>query len=113
MRYVHWLKINRYCNCEEIAKQFFEINNYLESHPIAKAKLYHYDSGSCNLIVRLECNQCYNELDLDVNSFSTKLQRLTSKPKNIGREKNFEFPERYKIYLFSYESSYKNYKSGQ
>lgn len=98
MRYVHWIKINRYCSYEEIAKQFWEIENYLESHPTATARLYQYDSGSYNLIVKLECNQHYNKLDLEVNSLSTELQRLTSKPKNIGREKNFEFPERYKIF---------------
>lgn len=60
---------------------------------------YQYDSGSFNWIVRLECEQCYNDLDLDVNSSSTRLERFSSKPKNIGRERIFKFPEHYKKYI--------------
>ena len=38
MRYVHWLKINGYVDCEETAKQFQKIENYLKSYP----KQMHY-----------------------------------------------------------------------
>ena len=99
LRYVHWLKINGYVDCEETAKQFQKIENYLKSYPKANALLYQYDSGSFNWIVRLECGQCYSDLDLDVNSFSTELQRLNKKPANIGRERIFRFPEHYRKYL--------------
>lgn len=99
MRYVHWIKINGYTDCKETANQFREIESYLKSYEGANAMLYQYDSGSFNWVVRLECGQCYKDLDLDVNSFSTKLQRLNSKPKNIGRERIFRFPECYRKYL--------------
>ena len=99
MKYVHWLKISGYTDCEETARQFQEIENYLKSYPKASALLYQYDSGSFNWVVRLECNQCYNDLDLNVNSLSTELQRFDRKPRNIGRERVFKFPEHYRKYL--------------
>ena len=40
-----------------------------------------------------------NDLDLDVNSGSSRLERLSSKPKNIGRERIFKFPEHYRKYI--------------
>lgn len=98
-RYVHWLKIDGYSKLEETASQFLSIDNYLNTYPKAKAMLYQYDSGSFNWIVRLECDQCYNDLDMDVNSGSTRLTRLLSKPRNIGRERIFKFPEHYRKYI--------------
>ncbi len=99
MKYVHWLKIDGYSNLEETASQFLAIENYLNHYPNSNAMLYEYDSGSFNCIVRLECEQCYNDLDIDVNSCSTRLRRLSSKPVRIGREKVFKFPEHYRKYL--------------
>ena len=99
MRYVHWLKIDGYSKPEEIALQFQSIENYLKAYPKSKAMLYQYNSGSFNWIVRLECEQCYDDLDMDVNSSTTLLSRLCSKPKNIGRERFFKFPEHYKKYI--------------
>lgn len=98
-KYVHWLKIDGFSSCEETASQFLAIENYLKAYPTANAMLYEYDSGSFNWVVRLECEQCYNELDMDVNSGSTRLVRLSSKPKNIGRERIFKFPEPYRKYI--------------
>lgn len=99
MKYVHWLKVDGYSNLEETASQFLAIENYLNAHLKATALLYEYDSGSFNWIVRLECEQCYDDLDMDVNSGSTRLERLSSKPKNIGRERIFKFPEHYRKYI--------------
>lgn len=76
MKYVHWLKIDGYSKLEETALQFQSIENYLKAYPKAKANL-----------------------DLDVNSSSTRLERFSSKPKNIGRERIFKFPEHYKKYI--------------
>lgn len=98
-KYVHWLKIDGYSKLEETASQFFAIENYLNKYQNASAILYQYDSGSFDWIVRLECEQCYNDLDMDVNSGSTRLVRLSSKPKNIGRERIFKFPEPYREYI--------------
>lgn len=98
-KFVHWLKIDGYCDLKETAKQFKNIEDYLTKFGASKAKIYQYDSGSYNWIVRLECNQCYDDLDLCVNSGSTRLMRFARKPQNIGREEDFYFPEHYKEFL--------------
>ena len=43
--------------------------------------------------------QSYNDLDIYVNSGSTRLERLSSKPNNIGRQRIFNFPEHYRKYV--------------
>ena len=98
-KYVHWLKIDGFSKLQETALQFLAIENYLKSYKNASAMLYEYDNGSFNWVVRLQCDQCYDDLDMDVNSGSTRLTRLTSKPKNIGRERIFKFPEHYRKYI--------------
>ncbi len=98
-KYVHWLKISGYCNLESTAKQFEAIENYIKTHPDASALMYQYNTGSYNWLVRLNCRQSYSELELDVNSSSTELQRLSGKPNNIGRERIFKFPEHYRKYI--------------
>lgn len=100
-KYVHWLKINGMgcITSKDMAEQFNEIDQYLSKYPESKATMFQYDSGSFNWIIKLVCNQCYGDLDMCVNSGSTHLERLHSKPKNIGREKDFVFPECYKKYL--------------
>lgn len=84
-RYTHWLKVDRYASDDK--KQMEVIKNYLSAYKDAKATLYFYNSGSFYWIVRLECNQSYNDLDLDVNSMSTNLTRLCNKPKDIYESK--------------------------
>ena len=91
MKYVHWLKIDCYASDDD--KQYMEIDNYLKQYPEAKATIYYYNSGSFNKIVKLECNQCYRDLDMDVNSMSTSLERLSNKPKEIYEVKQFSVPE--------------------
>lgn len=98
-KFVHWLKIDGYCDLKDTAKQFSDIENYLAKYKTSKAKIYQYNSGSYNWVVRLECNQCYDDLDLTVNSGSSRLIHFTSKPQNIGREQNFYFPEHYRRFL--------------
>lgn len=58
----------------------------------------HIDSGG-NAYWNCMCGQCYDDLDLVVNSGSTRLARLSCKPKNIGRERIFKFPEHYRKYI--------------
>ena len=98
-KYVHWLKIDGFAFGKDFAEQFLEIENYLKKYPTSKATVFWYDSGSMHRIVKLECEQCYRDLDMCVNSSSTYLLRLHSKPKNIGREHDFCFPDVYRKYL--------------
>ena len=94
-RYIHWLKINRYASDDK--EQIQSIRKYLNSYSDSKATLYFPYSGSFNWYVKLECNHCYNELDIDVNSGGTNLIRLRSKPKDITESKKpfLEVTERF------------------
>lgn len=80
----HWLKING-THSEE--RQYAEIDKYLKNYPNAKATIYQYDYDLFNKVVLLECEQNYNDLDMNINSGSHPLRRLTQKPKNISNPK--------------------------
>lgn len=90
-KYTHWLKIDRYVKND--AEQWKEIQKYLDNYPEARATIFTYDSGNFNRVVKLVCYQEYNELDMDVNSLSTNLQRLGSKPQGITERGEFAIPE--------------------
>lgn len=90
MKYKHWLKINGYRSEE---RQYKEIDNYLKNYPNAKATIYLYEYDMFDKAVLLECEQNYNDLDMDVNTCSHPLRRLTQKPKNIFNPKEFTIPE--------------------
>ena len=79
--YKHWLKINGQAFDE--AKQYKEILDYLVKYPSAKATMFLLEYQCFDRIVLLECDQNYDDLDMDVNSGSHNLRRLTSKPKTM------------------------------
>lgn len=79
-KYKHWLKIDGYSND---TRQYQEIEKYLSKYPSAKITIYEYSSDFFNWVVLLECNQDYNNLDMDVNTGSNRLRRLSRKPRNI------------------------------
>lgn len=88
-KFIHWLKVDGYAR--DTKKQIEQIKDYLSKYSDSKCTLFFPNSGSFNKYIRLECAQCYNDLDLDVNSFSTNLRRLERKPKDIYEsEKSFE-----------------------
>lgn len=88
-KYVHWIKVNGYV--KDVEKQIEQIKEYLKDYKDSKCSLYFPNSGKFDKYVRLECNQAYSDLDLDVNSFSTNLTRLTKKPNDIYKsQKTFE-----------------------
>lgn len=83
MKYVHWLKVTSYN--EE--KQWKSLREYCDKYD-CDMQIY-YIVNSTEKIVRLECNQSYEELDLDVNSLSTNLYRYSQKPQlNLVKYKN-------------------------
>lgn len=92
-KYVHWLKIDGYAR--DTKKQIEQIKEYLKNYKGSKCSLYFPNSGKFDKYVRLECNQTYSDLDLDVNSFSTNLARLTKKPNDIYESKK-TFEELYR-----------------
>lgn len=83
-KYTHWLKID----LSNETKKGIEWNNlkiYKEKYD-CNMEVYYYDNDSfCKKVIKLECNQSYKDLDLDVNSmFDGSLIRLSSKPRNIS-----------------------------
>jgi len=83
---IHWLEYDGiFCNIEKRTKQLEELRQYLRKYPTAVAKGYKKTKGDIFLkIVRLECEQSYDDLDMDVNSlFDKSLRRHSRKPSNI------------------------------
>ena len=80
-KYVHWLIVDRLSKDDK--KQIESIKNYIAKHQGSKATVFFRNSGTFEWIVKLECFQCYGDLELDVNSFSTGLKRVSTKPKNM------------------------------
>lgn len=83
-KYTHWLKID----LSNETKKGIEWNNlkiYKEKYD-CNMEVYYYDNDSfCKKVIKLECNQPYKDLDLDINSmFDGSLIRLASKPRNIS-----------------------------
>lgn len=103
--YIYWLKIKSLVPARDEVKQYQEIQNYLDNYPDAKATMYLYDYHFFDRVIKLECHQNWNDLDLNVNSGSHALRRLSRKPDNIGNEQPFKIPERLTDML--------NYENGQ
>jgi len=92
--YTHWLKIRGTISTREEAKQFREIQSYLDRYPKSSATLYLYEYNLFDYVVKLECNQNWDDLDLYANSGFHALTRLSHKPANICNPQPFTVPER-------------------
>jgi hypothetical protein len=83
---IHWLRIgdSKLTKQAEL-KQWENIKDYLEKYPISKTIVYVKNSSDVFAkIVKLECEQSYDELDLDVNSgFNGSIRYLNSRPSDI------------------------------
>ena len=83
---MHWLEYggSRF-SLDRENKQLEELRNYLRNDPTAKAEGYFKNTGDVFAkVVRLECSQTYDDLDMDVNSgFNKSLKRLSRKPPDI------------------------------
>ena len=93
MQYVHWLKIDGTVSDRDEKRQYQEIQSYIDRYPEAKVTMYLYEYHLFHRIIKLECNQNWNDLDLDANTGSHRLRRLSRKPDNIGYEQPFKIPE--------------------
>jgi len=81
-KYVHWLKIDL-TNETKDGKEWLNLKRYKEKYD-CNMTVFYYNNSFIDKAVKLECNQKYEDLDLDVNSMSSgSLIRLKSKPKNI------------------------------
>jgi len=83
---VYWLEYDGIrCSKDKKEKQLEELRQYLRKYPTASAKGFWKTTGDMFAkFVRLECEQSYENLDMDVNSMSSKsLRRHLHKPSNI------------------------------
>lgn len=80
-KYTHWLKMEN----DMIEQTWINLKEYKEKYD-CNIEVYYRDTSFINKIIKLECNQEYNNLDLDVNSmFTGSLTRLSQKPNNISK----------------------------
>jgi hypothetical protein len=82
----HWLQIGGIkIRSEYEIKQWYHLKEYIEQHEGSKATVYVKTTGDMFArIIKLECDQNYNELDLDCNScFSGSIRHFNGRPNNI------------------------------
>jgi len=93
-RYVHWLKIYGAVSSRDEYRQYMEIDKYLKAYPEAVATIWRYKYGCLvNRVVKLICNESYNDLSLCESCMSHSLRRLAHKPQDIEKEKPFYIPD--------------------
>ena len=84
--FVHWLGVGgiRFTILDEDI-QWRYLKDYLSKYPDSKITVFNRNSGDLfERVVKLECNQRYNDLDMDCNSgFTHSIRRFDYKPKNI------------------------------
>lgn len=79
MKYTHWLKIEN----DMIEQVWIRLKEYKEKYD-CNMEVFYKDTNLINKFIKLECNQSYQDLDLDVNSLSDNgLRHLDAKPKMI------------------------------
>lgn len=87
---IHWLKFGGYrVSLKSEAKQWLNLGEYLQKYPDSKATVFIKTTGDMfEKVVKLECCQDYQELDLDCNSmFDGSIRHLNSRPGNIEPSK--------------------------
>lgn len=81
---VHWLGIDG----KNEKMKWAQLKWYVENHP-CEVKVYSKVYGDFLYVVRLKCNQCYNDLDLEVDSSSDlSMFRYYRKPKGLVESPN-------------------------
>lgn len=97
-KYTHWLKIDfRYESRD--GKEWKNLKEYADNYD-CKISIFYYDYIFASKVIKLECNQSYQELDLDVNSMSDgSLFYLKHKPKNITQYSNKDINYFYNNYV--------------
>ena len=94
MQYIHWLKIDGTVSDRDEARQYREIQSYLDRYPGSTATMFMYELHLFHRVVKLECNQNWDDLDLSANTMSHALRRLSRKPDNLIKPRPFKTPER-------------------
>lgn len=78
--YTHWLKLD---SNNEIEK-WNNLKNYKEKYDCSMTVFYYDYNPLEDKVIKLDCNQSYSELDLDIDSKSEgSLKKIQNKPTNI------------------------------
>lgn len=82
---IHWLIYGGLgCHKSQQEQQLLELFHYFLKYPESNMKAYFKDTEDVYAkVIRLKCNQTYDDLELDCNSCGT-LRRVIYKPKNIS-----------------------------
>lgn len=79
--YTHWLRIDM--NGDE-TKQWEQLKDYWNKYDCSMTVYYYDYNPLTEKAIKLDCNQSYQDLELDVNSMSSgSLKRVKAKPTNI------------------------------
>lgn len=79
-KYTHWLRFNSF----DEKKQWQNLKEYKDKYDCYMTVFYYDYNPLTDKVVKLDCNQSYQELDLDVNSMSDgSFKKLTAKPTNV------------------------------
>ena len=82
-KYTYWLKID-FSNETKTGIEWKNLKEYKEKYNCSMEVFYYPSNPFTRKVIKLECDQNYQDLDLDVNSlFEGSLIRLNNKPKNI------------------------------
>ena len=89
-KYTYWLKIDyRYESHNGI--EWKNLKRYADNYD-CNITVFYYDANFMNKVIKLECNQSYNDLNLDINSMSDgSFIRLKQKPNNITKSKDVDY----------------------
>lgn len=83
-KYTHWLKIEN----DMVIDVWKNIKEYEEKYD-CNIEIFYRRTNLINKFIKLECNQSYQDLNLDINSMSDgSLIHLLSKPRNIYKYKH-------------------------
>lgn len=80
----HWLKIHGYWTRKQTIKAWENLMEYIKKYPESKITVYNSETSLYHKFFCLECNQNYDDLDIDCNSsFDGSLIHLNRKPSNL------------------------------
>lgn len=82
-KYTHWLKMNN----NMIEKVWIRLKEFKEKYN-CNMEVFYKETNFISKYIKLECNQSYQDLDLDVNSITDEgLWHLSRKPNDICQYK--------------------------
>lgn len=76
--YIHWLIFDTF-KMNSVKKTLSEGNSFTIK------RFYNHPTKLCFLIIEAESPDCYQDLNLDVNSMGSYIRRVSRKPADLGK----------------------------